>query len=138
MSRSGWPVREYAWGVVEPMARAHSDLLALTRMLFELSPQKLKAATEERFTKYRTVRASLWGRSVQSLRYVLSFPVKSESCTHSFQTLIAFDVRPLAKIVGRHRLSKSQTRSWSALTAIGSVKQARNSESAGPLPDCAV
>ena len=51
--RHGWPIRSYPWGDVEPMASTHSDLLALTHTLFELAPEQLKVATEERFSRYR-------------------------------------------------------------------------------------
>ena len=51
--RHGWPIRTYPWGVVEPMLSAHSDLLTLTHVLFELTPEQLKVATEERFSRYR-------------------------------------------------------------------------------------
>lgn len=35
------------------MASTHSDLLALTHTLFELAPEQLKDATEERFSRFR-------------------------------------------------------------------------------------
>lgn len=59
--RSGWPIRTYPWGVLEPMASTHSDLLALKRGLFEESPELLKTVTEENFTRYRAAQVpSLW------------------------------------------------------------------------------
>lgn len=55
LCRRGWPVRKYPWGVVEPMSSAHSDLLSLRNLLFQVSPEPLKVETEQRYLKSAAV-----------------------------------------------------------------------------------
>ena len=58
------PVRSYPWGVAEALHSTNSDMLALKRLLTELSFEDLKARTEARYYKYRTSRIALamkWG-----------------------------------------------------------------------------
>lgn len=66
LSSCGWPIRTYPWGIVEPMASTHSDLLSLKQTLFELSPERLKATTEENFTKYRAEKLNYHGQQLAS------------------------------------------------------------------------
>ena len=46
-------MRSYAWGACEALASAHSDVLALKRLLFERAWRGLKAGTEARYHAYR-------------------------------------------------------------------------------------
>jgi septin family protein len=46
-------VREYPWGVVEPLRSRHSDMAVLKKLLFEESFVTLKQETERRYYMYR-------------------------------------------------------------------------------------
>lgn len=48
-----WPVRSYPWGTAEALRSKHSDVLALRRLLFELSFDSLKRRTNDRYYKFR-------------------------------------------------------------------------------------
>lgn len=48
-----WPVRSYPWGTAEALRSKHSDVLALRRLLFELSFDSLKRRTDDRYYKFR-------------------------------------------------------------------------------------
>ena len=51
--RRHWPVRSYPWGVAEALHSTHSDMLALKRLLIELSFEDLKARTEKWYYQCR-------------------------------------------------------------------------------------
>ncbi len=53
-----WPVRSYPWGTAEALRSKHSDVLALRRLLFELSFDTLKRRTDDRYYKFRADRLS--------------------------------------------------------------------------------
>jgi hypothetical protein len=46
-------VRQYAWGACEALASAHTDVLALKRLLFERAWEGLKAGSEARYHAFR-------------------------------------------------------------------------------------
>lgn len=46
-------MREYPWGVVEPLRTKHSDMAVLKKLLFEESFVTLKQETERRYYVYR-------------------------------------------------------------------------------------
>lgn len=48
-----WPVRQYPWGTCEAHSSEHSDVAALKKLLFEVSYEELKTATEERYYNFR-------------------------------------------------------------------------------------
>ncbi len=43
-----WPVREYPWGSCEALSSRHSDLAALKKLLFEVSPVQTACAKSPR------------------------------------------------------------------------------------------
>lgn len=50
-----WPVRSYPWGMAEALRSKHSDVLALKRLLFELSSfDSLKRRTDDRYYTFRS------------------------------------------------------------------------------------
>lgn len=51
-------MRSYPWGTAEALRSKHSDVLALRRLLFELSFDTLKRRTDGRYYKFRAVRLS--------------------------------------------------------------------------------
>eukprot|EP00884_Botryococcus_braunii_P007002 jgi/Botrbrau1/16302/Bobra.0066s0071.1 len=55
ISRS-WPIRQYPWGSVEVLNRAHSDVPALKNLVFALGYENLKLNTETRYLAYRQAR----------------------------------------------------------------------------------
>ena len=51
-------MRSYPWGTAEALRSKHSDVLALRRLLFELSFDTLKRRTDDRYYKFRAGRLS--------------------------------------------------------------------------------
>lgn len=43
-----WPVREYPWGSCEALSSRHSDLAALKKLLFEVTPCRVKLKSKDR------------------------------------------------------------------------------------------
>ena len=46
-------MRSYPWGTAEALRSKHSDVLALRRLLFELSFDSLKRRTDDRYYQFR-------------------------------------------------------------------------------------